>query len=338
MRFVLLTLVLIAGTSTLAQTRAFPGERLEPGIDAEAIGHTDWAGVPDHFGFDAAVWLDYENAPLASASAPSERREVIVENRVHSEVALALAVFDWVQLGLDVPVLLYQSRNDAQAPELDRATPLGTFGLGDIAVRPKIRILRQLDGAPLDIALLMALTVPTGQSTDYFGAPGGTFAPGIAASRTWGDIRAAVNVLHRFRDTTRVLSLEVGNELLYRAALSYRFVLLVDRPTDVGLSVAGAAATNGARPDGSTSHRAIEALVDVQHKVWGPFDVFFGAGAGLVSGFGVPDFRLFGGLRFSDRPASDYDEDGIVGAADHCPRNPEHNNGINDDSGCPDDD
>jgi outer membrane protein OmpA-like peptidoglycan-associated protein len=331
-------------------TRHFPGERLEPGIDTEAIGNTEWAGVPDHFGWDVALWLDYENDPLFTYTIddstvsppggrvdPLERDSILVANRVHSELALAFAVFDWVQIGLQLPVLLYQSRDDTQAPEDDRGTALGSAGIGDIQLRPKIRVLRQLDGAPLDIALLAPISFPTGQFADYFGEQSGSIAPGVAMSREFGNVRVAANLLHRFRDPSRVFTLAVGNELLWRAAASYRFDLLVDRPTEVGLSVVGAAATDEVgRGDNLSVRNPIEALVDVQHKVWGPLDVFFGAGAGLIAGNGVPDFRLFGGLRWADRPPSDYDQDGLSGTADKCPRVPENKNGFEDDDGCPD--
>jgi large repetitive protein len=344
----LLALTLLASTTAFAHeghTRHFPGERLEPGMDSEAIGNTEWAGVPDHFGWDAALWLDYENDPLFTYTVPDardplERQDVLVANRVHSELVLAFAVLDWIQIGLQMPVLLYQSRDELQAPEIDRAPPaaaLSSLGVGDIQLRPKVRVLRQLDGAPLDIALLAPISFPTGQFTDYFGEETGSIAPGVAASRDFGNVRVAANLLHRFRDPSRALSLAIGNELLWRGAISYRFDLLVDRPTEVGLSVAGAAATDEVgRGDNLAVRNPIEALVDVQHKIWSGLDVFFGAGAGVIAGFGVPDFRLYGGLRWSDRPPSDYDQDGLSGTADRCPRIPENKNGWEDDDGCPD--
>src|SRR5688572_19177465 len=308
MRHTLVALALLASTAALAHEegghiRHFPGERLEPGIDSEAIGNTEWAGVPDHFGWDVALWIDYENDPLFTytvpdAQDPLEREDVLVANRVHSELALAFAVLDWIQIGLQVPVLLYQSRDEAQAPELDRspgAQALSSFGVGDIQLRPKVRVLRQLDGAPLDIALLAPISFPTGQFTDYFGEQTGSIAPGVAASREFGNVRVAANLLHRFRDPSSVFGLAVGNELLWRGAISYRFDLLVDRPTEVGLSLAGAAATDEVgRGDNLAVRNPVEALVDVQHKIWSGLDVFFGAGAGVIAGFGVPDFRLYG--------------------------------------------
>jgi outer membrane protein OmpA-like peptidoglycan-associated protein len=325
-----------------SRSRAFPADRLEPAVDSEGIANTEWAGVPDHFGWDAALWLGYENDPLftytnVDGRNPLERKASLIENRLHSELTLALALFNWVQIGLEVPFLLNQSRDDSKAPEIDTATPVGTMGFGDMAVLPKVRILRQQDSELFDLAFTMPITLPTGAATDYFGEGGVTFAPGLAASREWGHVRAAFNIEHRFRDTSKVLGLAMGNELLMRGGVAYRFDVLEDRPTEVGIGVSSFMATDGIfRDDNSPVRNPVEVLVDVQHKVWGPIDVFFGGGAGLVSGYGVPDYRLFGGVRLADRPPADYDEDGLVGPADHCPKQPETKNGFEDEDGCPD--
>ena len=339
-------LALALSTAAAAQTtgRTFPAERLEPAIDTEGIGNTQWAGVPDSWGWDAALWLDYEQSPLFRYTGPAsqnplERRDTFVRNRFAGDAVVALALFQWIQLGIDVPVLLYQERDDAQAPALDRTRPLSTFGLGDVSVTPKLRILRQQDGAKLDLAALLPFTAPTAgpAGADFFGDSGFTITPGLAASREWGPVRAALNVGHRFRTPRDVLGLTIGNELIAKAGLAYRFDVVPEHSTELGLSLSAAAATDALfRGENSPARNPVELLVDVQHQVSGPVDVFFGGGAGLVAGFGVPDYRLYAGVRYADRPPADYDGDGLVGAADKCPKEPENINGFEDADGCPD--
>jgi outer membrane protein OmpA-like peptidoglycan-associated protein len=322
--------------------RHFPGARFEPSIDVDGIGNAQWGGVPDHFNWDVGLLLGYEHNPLFNYSEqnggdPLERRRILVEDRLHGDVLLALSLYNWVQLGLDIPVVLLQSREDAFAPEPDRARALGASGFGDISVYSKLRILRQRDGAIADLAALVPFTIPTGQTTDYYGEEGFTIAPGLALSREWGPVRAAVNLQHRFRAPARVIGVGVGNELVYRGALAYRFDVAPENPTEIGLGFSGYAATDEVfRGNDSPVRNPLEIILDVQHRVWGPLEVFFGGGAGVIAGFGVPDYRAFAGIRLSERGPADYDGDGIVGAADRCPREPETVNGFQDDDGCPD--
>src|SRR5688572_4234302 len=111
-------------------TRDWPAERLEIATDTEGIINTDWAGVPDHFGLDVGLLLGYENNPLYTFTIPDgrnplERKQTIVEHRFMSDLTASIALFNWLQFGIDLPLLLGQSRDDATAPELDQATPLG---------------------------------------------------------------------------------------------------------------------------------------------------------------------------------------------------------------------
>jgi outer membrane protein OmpA-like peptidoglycan-associated protein len=65
--------------------------------------------------------------------------------------------------------------------------------------------------------------------------------------------------------------------------------------------------------------------------------VDLGLGMGVVQGYGVPDWRVFGGLSFSPRD-DDYDDDGIVDVDDSCPAQPEDADQFEDEDGCPDPD
>jgi outer membrane protein OmpA-like peptidoglycan-associated protein len=62
-----------------------------------------------------------------------------------------------------------------------------------------------------------------------------------------------------------------------------------------------------------------------------------GGGAGLVSGVGVPVFRVFGGLNWAPI-RHDSDGDGILDGDDACPSEMEDMDGYIDDDGCPDTD
>ena len=329
-----------------AHERHFPAERLEPGVDKEAIINTSWASVPEHLAWDAAMLLGYSNDPLftytvSSGGQPLDRKDVLVENRLTGHLTGAVALFDWIQLGLELPVLLYQQRDESRAPANDAAA-LGVAGMGDLRLYPKARIIRQRDGAPLDIGLQIPVSLPTGQYTDYFGEQGFTFSPTLLASREWdlggGTLRAAGNIGTRFRtEDARLIDEQnvTSTELLTRVGLGYVMTVAEDHPTEIALGLATATQISGFFQEIPVRSPA-EVLGEVDYTISGPVSAFLGGAVGVIAGAGGPDFRVFGGVRFASRAPADKDGDGIIDKDDKCVDQPETKNGFEDEDGCPD--
>ncbi len=337
----------VAGSATAHEghERHYPAERFEPVVDQEGIINTSWASVPQHLEYDVGLIVGYSNDPLYTyvvgpLGSPIDRDKVLVENRLTGHLTGSIALFRWLQLGMEVPVLLFQQRDETRVPAAD-AGAVGTFGAGDLRFYPKARVIRQRDGAPLDVGFQVPVSVPTGQATDFFGESGFTVTPTLLASREFslldGTLRLAGNLGTRFRTEPVALDEQntLGTELIARAAASYVFFVVEDRPTELGLSVALAP-----QVDGFTSaiptRRPAEILGEVDHRVWGPLSVALGGAVGVQSGAGGPDFRVFAGVRFSDRAPADRDGDGVPDRSDTCEKEPETKNGFDDEDGCPD--
>jgi outer membrane protein OmpA-like peptidoglycan-associated protein len=328
--------------------RHFPGERFEIGVDKEALINTTWASVPEHLAFDLGLTFQYENDPLFTYDVtrlgdPFSRAEPLIENRLTTHLTGAIALFDWIQLGLEVPVLLYQQRDETRAPALDDEA-LGTFGVGDLRLYPKARILRQRDGSPLDVGFQIPISLPTGQATDYFGEQGFTFTPTVLGSREWdvlgGKLRGAANVGMRLRTEEARLEDDqnvAATELIARLGLGYVFNVVEDRPTEIALSLATASEVLGIVEE-IPERNPTELLGEVSHSVWGPLAVNLGGAVGLSAGHGGPDFRVFAGVQYAERAPLDRDGDGINDKDDKCVAEPENKNGFEDSDGCPDQD
>ena len=325
--------------------RHYPAERFEPAVDKEGIINTSWASVPQHLEWDVGLLLGYSNDPLYTyvinpLGNPVDRDKVLVENRLTGHLTGSIALFEWLQLGMEVPVLLFQQRDDSRAPASDDGA-LGTFGVGDLRLYPKARVIRQRDGAPLDIGFQMPVSLPTGQATDFFGESGFTLTPTLLASREFdlfdGTLRMAGNLGTRFRTEPVAFDEQntLGTELVARAGASYVFYVAEDHPTEIGLSYAMAPQVDGFLENIPTRSPA-ELLAEVDHTVWGPLSVALGGAVGLQSGAGGPDYRVFAGLRWADRAPADRDGDGIADRDDKCVSEPETKNGFDDEDGCPD--
>jgi outer membrane protein OmpA-like peptidoglycan-associated protein len=347
MRLVPLALValvaLVAVPAHADPSTLFPSLRLEPAPDVEGIGMTSSGVVPDQWGWDAGLVLGYEHLPLFSINPTTQLANDLVKDRFTANAIGSIALLNWLQIGIDVPVVLYQSGDN-----------LSGAGFGDVILQPKVRLMRQMDGAPLDIAVMAPFTLPTGQYTAYTGDPTTSITPGIAISRRWGTVRIAGNLGHKFRSTVSIPHLTIGDELIYRAGVANTYEAIPDHPIDLGLSFSGASDTSalfdqpgqlqfvGTGPNVPSPHHQ-EIMATASVRAWGPLDVFVGLGHALglaasdvqpapSSGWGVPDWRALVGVRASERPEFDYDGDGLTGADDHCPKvaGPVENHG------CPD--
>jgi outer membrane protein OmpA-like peptidoglycan-associated protein len=326
--------------------RHFPAERLEPAVDVEGIANTSWASVPQHLDWDAALWFAYSNDPLftyrtTSNGSPIDREATLVQDRFVAHLTGAIGLFDWFELGAELPVLLLQERDDSLAPVGDQQS-LTPMGIGDVRVYPKMRLMQQRSGGAFDLGVQAPITLPTGSSVDYFGDAGFTITPTVLASRRWrisdGSLRAAGNLGLRLRSTESALpdgKNIAGTELIARVGVAYQFVPLPDHPTEFALSMASAAATSGFASD-IPARSPVEVLGEVDHSIAGPLSVFVGGAVGIIAGGGGPDFRGFTGLRWAPRAPLDRDGDGVLDEDDKCARESETKNGFEDADGCPD--
>jgi outer membrane protein OmpA-like peptidoglycan-associated protein len=328
--------------------RHFPAERLEPAIDREGIINTSWGSVPQHLDWDVALWFAYANDPLFTYNItpngnPIDRAASLVEHRFSSHLTGSLALFDWVQIGAEIPLALAQSRDDTRAPAGDQG-PITATGIGDIRLYPKMRILQARSGHLFDLGFQAPVTLPTGQATDYFGEQGFTVTPTVLASREWdlgdGRLRLAGNLGLRLRSEDARLpdgQNLATTELQFRAGAGYVLELVPAQLTELALSVASANEVGGFAEQ-IPVRNPVEVLGEVDHALWGPLSVFVGGASGVIAGEGGPDFRVFGGVRWSPRAPLDRDADGVLDNADKCPKEAEVRNDFQDDDGCPDND
>ncbi len=334
----------VAGQAEAQDARAFPLERLRMSMNRDGLMDVEWGAVPGHLQWNVGAWVGNANDPLVVyTQSTGERAGSLLSSRVGGSIAGSVAFKNRVEFGIELPLVYSQSRDS-----LTTVPPgaLESFGVGDLRLLPKLALLRGERGGAqgLSIALIPAVTLPTGGSGDYRGERSVSFEPELALSRAFGALRVAGNLGYRLRKGSEVVNLAVDDEITWRAGVGYRFGHRGGPPLELDLTASGAMAA--ASPLDSENATAAETDATLQWDVQKKLTAFAGGGVGLSPGFGTPDWRVFAGARFalSTEPAHvswsdpDPDKDGIVGAKDECPAQPEDVDTFRDDDGCPDPD
>jgi outer membrane protein OmpA-like peptidoglycan-associated protein len=261
-----------------------------------------------------------------------------VAHRVGASLVGSLALFEWVEVGLEIPAVLYQARDLADLRNLVAdARALDTIGTGDLRLSPKVRLLRA-EEALVDLAVMPTVTFPTAfPFRNYLGDGSVTFEPELMVSRNFEDegFRVAANLGYRLRPETRFLNIVAGQEVSYRLGVAYSLLPALASPVDFNLSMSGA--TYLFAPFQTAAQTPLEALFAVNLDLWGPAQAFAGVGRGIIAGFGTPEWRAFVGVRYTEYN-DDKDGDGRRDYRDVCPTEPEDLDGYEDADGCPEPD
>jgi uncharacterized repeat protein (TIGR01451 family) len=323
----------------------FGVERFRLASDRDGMFDVEWADVRGHMAVSAALWAGFASEPLVLyRGEPGDRVGSLVRDRAGGSLGLSISPRRWLQIALDLPLVIYQDR-----PASSPIAPMGleslhSFGTSNLRISPKLVVLHQADHG-VSLAVIPAVIVPTRSTGDaYLDDRGFGFAPELALSKRWIGWRAAVDVGYRARQRATFLNQVVDDELFAHAGVAYELGDRGGPPLGIAATVSGATAARA--PFESFNENHLEGLLGATFGLRGGAQLFGGAGIGLRKGFGTPDWRGLAGLRvgFGGGAAAtpqrelDRDGDGIPDVADRCPDEPEDKDGFEDADGCPDPD
>lgn len=306
------------------------------------------SSVSEHMDWDLHFYLDYADDPLqisTAGSGASGLSKATVDDQMTVSVAASLALLDRFEVGLLIPITMYQSSdelspillNDPKFPTTD----LNQFGLNDWRLNGKWRILDVLEDQ-VGLALVLGLTLPlaTGNSLTSDGGVG--FETLLAVDKfLYKGLRGAFNAGFRYRPDRRNLRENViGNELLW--GLAFGVPMFFDKLDGI-IELDGAVGV-ATRDPANDSIKAGEVNVELKgamrYKLSEMWTLTAGVGAGATSGVGTPDYRAILGINgrwvTGGSWGYDYDGDGIYGKRDLCADQAEDFDGHEDFDGCPD--
>jgi OOP family OmpA-OmpF porin len=348
----LFALLTLAAATSVRSVRAqnVPNDRFSVNHFVPAIGPGNYFGVDGAaVGGDLAptleLSLDYAHRPFALYTATcadgntakcelGKSRKDIIAEQLTTNLAGTLTLANRVQLGLILPlVYTHGDAFAASTPAFDQPyidlRGGHAFGLGDPRLSAKIRLVGSGNQGFLLAAVLYG-TAPVGHaiakdhSLGYDGFTGGGH---LAAEVREGRFRIGANVGGEARPTRELLSTKVGSDFYYGGAAAFDLTSL--------FSVLGEI-TGATRFNTQLDQNPLEWRIGAR-LTQGDFAIHLAGGTGLVSGVGIPVFRILAGIAF--QPSGlDADGDGVPDQQDACPSEKEDRDGYLDEDGCPDDD
>lgn len=323
------TLALLVGSVSPATGQDYGGptegdlsvQKFQPITGPNGVFTVDGAKAAEDLQLTTGVLLNFQSKPLVL----EENDEItpIVESQFTADVLAGLGIGGWLEFGLDLPVY---ALNDAVVSGQD----VGGASIGDLRLQGKLELIDTSE-APVGVAVLASLSAPTGDTDKFTGTGEWSFQPGVIVDAEVGDVLLASNAGVALHAQKGFGQLNVGPELFYRLGALWKTGSFVD----VGGELYGSTDLDNPFDFDSSP---LEAVLGVRAKLPLGLGLDLGAGRGLIGGYGAPEYRVFGGLRFASLEDNDWDGDGIANGADSCPRTPEDLDDFEDGDGCPDPD
>ena len=287
-----------------------------------------------------------------------------LQSRATTHLLVAFGLFDWVQLDLGIPMVIYQEGTPANTT---LSSTLRATGIGDVRAGLKGTILRT-PARGFGLGLSLDVTFPTGTRSALLGEAGATYAPQVLLEYrfAWG-IETALNLGYYVRPDVAVGSVTLADSLTVRGAARLPFgprkqgAVMVEADGSVGVI------------DGS--QRPLMLRGGARWRFANGMLVGLYAGGAVIQAFGLPDVegmlnvgwappgRLGREIPFKGNPTpsalqlarrhdrilqrkamqvpqrtatpDDLDADGILAANDRCPNVAEDLDNFEDDDGCP---
>lgn len=282
--------LLVASLARAQETTPVPGFELErldanPGMGSLLVGSGET--LPPG-GLHLMLLGNYQRLPLSLLEDQDTRLE-FVQDRVMGQLSGTYGVFSWLEVGAQLPVVLWQRGADLRNYGFSRLAPQG---LGTPQVSARVGLLSQRAQQPVDLSLDVALGVPLGSAEALARDPGLRFLSRATLGGRMGWVRPALDVgvlLHPAVPLgSSVGAPEVaGPEIRVGVALS-----------TITAPLAGELSARATLPSASTK-ASVEILGGVRYQIRTGMDLFALGGPGVGVTPGTPRFRVVMGLSYT---------------------------------------
>jgi len=308
-----------------------------------------------HLSISGGAFLNFSLDPLVLVAAGTHSKALsVVGNRLQLDVMASVGLFDWVELGLDMPLVLAQGGDNLEA--IGTEGFVQSFTPGDLRLTAKVAVpglRRAPEGSGFGAALTFGLGLPTGIQEAFASDGETTWTPGLMLDyRFESGILLALNTGLWLRPDREFAGVQWGNSATFGLGAEVP-ILRSSGITAVGM-LSGSAPLEKL-PDNPMQLPA-ELLVGLRWYSGLGLTFTVGGGGGCGCSLTSPTMRLFTSIiwvpsvtkeyaaleRFKEPPQPpppppppvDPDGDSVIGEGDRCPATA----GPVENGGCPDTD
>ena len=231
----------------------------------------------------------YQHLPLVLVNG--ERRVELVRNRATAVLAGSYGLLPWLEVGAQIPVVLWQRGDDPSPVGL---APIATQGLGTPMLQLRLGLLSRRDEHPVDMSLDLAAGFPVGSEAALARDDGMRFQARTTIGTQLGWLRPALEAGVLLRPRNPLSATDASGQTLE--------VRVGAMATTSGKGARGELAVRAAFA-ADTSQPSVEMLVGgrVPLSVAG-LELFALAGPGLGNTTGTPVARALMGASFRVEP------------------------------------
>ena len=313
------------------------------------------ADAPATGEWNVGLWTSYAFRSVALRDA--QGHDVlfdVVKHQLSSDLVAGIGFWHRLQVGFDLPVLLYQTGDapNAQSMQVIGAYKLPRQAFGDLGLDAKLTVVRPTKGDKGGFALALAerLTLPTGDPASFMGE--GAFTDEVRLLAEYQlpilGVHGALGAKLRGHsepfacgDTpVSACSSRFGHEIPFGLGLSFRpQVLGIDEKGRMTwfLEMNGYVPAWPVAPFQSTPASSVQLDLAARVAVGHDVSLLAGVQTALLRGVGDAPVRALLSVSWAPRN-HDQDGDGIPDDVDQCPLLAEDYDGYQDHDGCPEDD
>jgi hypothetical protein len=286
------------------------------------------------------MWFVYSLHPDVLRDVNGVAVANLVAHQLSTDLAGSVGIGQKFALGLDLPLLLYQTGEEVPAA-LGPAAPVGTTppaqALGDVALMAKGNLVQYGEHGGFGLSALMRLTAPTGNTSSYLGEGMPTGELRLLGEYKIIAVALQATVGMKLRTEQRdVINRTYQNELPWGAAFTIRPQILGWDPKGRFTWVAevhGSTPLGVSDADGKLPASAVFAGLSSRMAI-GDVSVLLGVETSLTQAWGGAPLQVVAGAQWTPH-SHDADHDGVNDDVDQCPELPEDRDGVQDADGCP---
>ncbi|MFT3921214.1 MAG: OmpA family protein [Myxococcales bacterium] len=343
-----------------------------PAVDSKGLASVNGTDILGHKSYSFGLIVDgafhlvpyqgYENDKKTLATK-ADRTHFLVDQYFTGVLHFNYGLFNRVVVGAQLPIIIASGQN-VQAPDqynVAASGGLGYQGIGNLVLHAKWRILR-MESAPVGLAAIMQVGMPTGSPESFAGDPGWMFWPELvlgyrphrilrlnaeAGYRAVTGTGATINFNRRTVPTgealvgmpnaTNAVVTENGTPVTYNSHFTYGAGLALRVSPAVDVIFEGYGNSIVASPKSTATELLAGLKIFVQENSYLMLAGACGNACMPLDGFDQPDYRFVLGFIF-EPSIGDRDGDGYKDDVDHCPDDPEDFDDFEDKEGCPDPD